>query len=238
MVSICKKERNYGKKVLDRLDQLEVLAQEVLDTAREDPSKSEESYESYEVNSGKAAAFMLASQSFIEKIYRKNHIFYTSFDEYYDENVSYIQMGLDILNTIRQEVEGGWLFALKDLIAAELFIDFLEMAEHLLEQGYKDPAAVIVGSTLENHLRQLYSANSIDTNRKNNRGRLVPKKADQLNSELAKKGVYNRLDLKNVTAWLELRNNAAHGKYNKYSQEQVSLMLSGVMNFMSKQGPF
>ncbi len=126
------------------------------------------------------------------------------------------------------------MFDLKDLITAELFTDFLEMAEHLLENGYKDAAAVIVGSTLENHLRQLCSANSIDTNKKNNRGQLIPKKSDQLNSELAKKGVYNRLDLKNVTAWLDLRNNAAHGKYDEYSHEHVSLMLSGVMNFVSK----
>ena len=127
------------------------------------------------------------------------------------------------------------LFDFKDLITAELFTDFLEMAEHLLEHRYKDAAAVIIGSTLENHLRQLCGANSIDINRKNNRGRLVPKKADLLNSELATKGVYNRLDSKSVTAWLDLRNNAAHGNYEEYSHEQVSLMLSGVRNFISKK---
>jgi hypothetical protein len=31
---------------------------------------------------------------------------------------------------------------LKGLITAEVFADFIEMAEHLLETGYKDPAAV------------------------------------------------------------------------------------------------
>jgi hypothetical protein len=32
------------------------------------------------------------------------------------------------------------------------------MAEHLLDQKYKDPATVVVGSVLEEHLRQLCTA--------------------------------------------------------------------------------
>jgi hypothetical protein len=46
--------------------------------------------------------------------------------------------------------------------------------------------------------------------------------------------VYNKLDHKNVIAWLDLRNNAAHGKYNEYTQEQVELMLSSVSDFISR----
>ncbi len=214
------------KEILDRIDQLEELGQEVLDTELSDPR--------CEVNSGKIRGFIVTLLSFIERVYGKGHIYYCTIDEYSGGNVSGIQTNLEILSAIRQEVEGRWLFDLKDLITAELFTDFLEMAKHLLEKGYKDAAAVIVGSTLENHLRQLCSANSIDTDIKNNRGRLIPKKADLLNSELAKNGVYNRLNLKNITAWLDLRNNAAHGKYDEYSHEHVSLMLSGVMNFVSK----
>ncbi len=36
------------------------------------------------------------------------------------------------------------------------------MAEYLLKEGYKDPAAVITGSTLEEHLRKLCIKNGID----------------------------------------------------------------------------
>lgn len=49
------------------------------------------------------------------------------------------------------------------IIAAEIFSDFLEMAEHLLEQGYKDPAAVMIGSVVEENLRKFCVANKIDT---------------------------------------------------------------------------
>ena len=42
----------------------------------------------------------------------------------------------------------------------------------------------------------------------------------------------NELIQKQITAWLDLRNNAAHGKYSEYTQEQVSLLLQGVMDFI------
>ena len=224
------------KKIFEELDRLEKQGSEVLKTkkvVRLEFSSGES------VDEVSFSVFRATIGSFIDKFYGSDHLYYkesqSSSGSWYNDSKN-VEKSLEILRVIREEFESGFFFLnLRGLIEGEIFSDYLEMAEHLLEQGYKDAAAVIIGSTLENHLRQLCSANSIDTKRKDNRGRLVPKKADQLNSELAKKGVYNRLDLKNVTAWLDLRNNAAHGNYDEYSQEHVSLMLSGVMNFMSKQ---
>ena len=62
----------------------------------------------------------------------------------------------------------------------------------------------------------------------------VPKKADLLNSELTKQQVYSKLDQKNVTAWLGLRNDAAHGNYDAYGKEQVGLLIAGVRDFISR----
>ena len=105
------------------------------------------------------------------------------------------------------------------------------MAEYLLEEGYKDPAAVITGSTLEEHLRKLCIKNGIDIEIMS-KGKLKPKKADSLNSELAKQGVYSKLELKSVTAWLDLRNKAAHGEYSKYKENQVKQLIIGVRDFI------
>ena len=63
-------------------------------------------------------------------------------------------------------------------------------------------------------------------------GDLVLKKANLLNADLVKAGAYGVLEQKNVTAWLDLRNRAAHGKYDEYSIEQVNLMYQGVLNFI------
>jgi hypothetical protein len=133
------------------------------------------------------------------------------------------------LRALRRDYDEGYLSTVQGLIRAELFADFLEMAGHLLEQGYKDPAAVLVGGVLEEHLRALCSARSIPVEVL---GR--PKKADTINSDLARAGVYNKLDQKNVTAWLDLRNKAAHGQYDEYTREQVGSMLSGVSEFTAR----
>jgi len=217
------------EKLLNRLEQVENLGKAVLAT-----TKSSE-YGGRYVDSGKANGFKAASLSFIERVYGKDHSYYDSFntsvDDYY---LSDIESGLEILNSIKQEIEGDWLFTVKGLVAAELFADFLEMADHLLTQGYKDPAAVIIGSVLEEHLRQLCNANSVSIEFENNQGILIPKKADRLNSDLAKENVYSKLDQKAVTMWLDLRNKAAHGKYDEYTSEQVTNMYSGITEFMAR----
>jgi hypothetical protein len=111
-------------------------------------------------------------------------------------------------------------------------IYFLEAAHHLLKEGYKDPAAVLAGGVLEEHLRQLGTKHGVKPETSANTG-LKMKEADQLNAELTKAGAYSKLDQKNVTAWLALRNKAAHGQYSEYKKGQVSLMLSGVREFLT-----
>lgn len=134
---------------------------------------------------------------------------------------------------IKEEIADGWLTTYKSLVASEIFTDFIEMAEHLLEQGYKDPAAVVLGSVLEEHIRQLCIKSKIDI-KVEVKGKITPKRADTMNAELVKAGAYNLLDQKSVTSWLDLRNKAAHGNYSEYSQEQVNLMLQGILDFIKR----
>ena len=133
------------------------------------------------------------------------------------------------LEALRADYEDGYLASYDGLVRSDVFGDFLEMAEHLLNEGYKDPAAVVVGSVLESHLRALSVAKGIAVK---SGEKYV--KADRLNSELSKYGKYNKLDQKNVTAWLDLRNKAAHGHYSEYTEEQVKNQLAGVREFMAR----
>jgi len=135
-----------------------------------------------------------------------------------------------ILRALRDDYASGHLQSLVELVHADVFADFLEMAQYLLEQGYKDPAAVIIGSVLEEHLRKLCQKAGITTSQSG----AATKKADALNSELAGASVYSKLDQKSVTAWLDLRNKAAHGRFGEYTEEQVLLMLQGVRDFSGR----
>jgi hypothetical protein len=60
------------------------------------------------------------------------------------------------------------------------------------------------------------------------------KRADLLNSELAAANAYGKGDLKNITAWLHLRNSAAHGKYADYTKDQVALLAQAVRDFITR----
>jgi hypothetical protein len=136
-----------------------------------------------------------------------------------------------VTQTLLYNIRAGYIKTLEELVHGEMFCDFLEMAQYLLDNRYKDAAAVIAGSTLESHLKQLCKKKG-DISVVNDEGK--PKKADSINSELASAKVYSKLDQKNVTAWLDLRNNAAHGDYGSYTKEQVSLMINSVRDFIAR----
>jgi hypothetical protein len=218
------------EKLLQRIDQLLNSGKEVMATAY----SSGGAYSTNFVSEAKMAGFRSACLSFIDRTFGSDHPHYGQFakaaDSYYRKNA---EMGIAILEAIREEVSGGWLISIKSLISAELFADFLDMAEHLLETKYKDPAAVMAGSVLEEHLRQLCRRTNISVEEDKD-GKLVPLRADRLNAELARNNTYSKLDQKLVTAWLEIRNSAAHGKYSSYTEEQVRQMLMGITEFMAR----
>lgn len=55
-----------------------------------------------------------------------------------------------------------------------------------------------------------------------------------MNDDLKNKDVYGKLDHKNVTSWLDLRNKAAHAEYGQYAKEQVDLALGGIREFLAR----
>ncbi len=136
---------------------------------------------------------------------------------------------IGIVAALREDYKAGALAPIQDLVRAEVFDDFLDAAQHVLDTGYKDAAAVLVGGVLEQHLRRLCGRAGIGTDKDGN-----PKKADTMNSELAAQAVYGKLDQKSVTSWLDLRNKAAHGEYGLYSDEQVRIVLMAVREFVRR----
>jgi hypothetical protein len=135
-----------------------------------------------------------------------------------------------LLTALRNEYANGYLQSVIELVYADVFSDFLEMARYLLEQDYKDPAAVVIGSVLESHLHNLCHKHGLAITYSNGQ----PRNADTLNADLKGAGAYDKGEQKTVTTWLDLRNKAAHGKYNEYTKEQVALLLENVRTFLQK----
>jgi hypothetical protein len=54
-----------------------------------------------------------------------------------------------------------------------------------------------------------------------------------MNVELCKAGIYNMAKQKQITAWAELRNKAAHGEWSEYDSNDVKDFYEGVHRFIA-----
>ena len=144
-------------------------------------------------------------------------------DDAYPEHVS---RGKGILKAVREDIEGEYLKKIEALVSADIFSDFLDMAEYLLEEGYKGPAASLIGAVLENGLRKICT----------NRGITVKstEKISTLNQKLANGNVYDRLTQRKLEVWNTVRNNADHGYFNQYTAQNVKDMHKRVREFLEQ----
>ena len=55
-----------------------------------------------------------------------------------------------------------------------------------------------------------------------------------MNENLCKAGVYNLVVQKQITAWAELRNRAAHGDRGEYTAPDVDDMIKSVSRFIAE----
>ena len=122
----------------------------------------------------------------------------------------------------KEDFDGGYLSSIKTLVQAEVFDSELEQANELFSSGYYTAAAVIAGVVLETALRELCDRSGIPHG-----------KLDKMNSDLAKAGVYNKLNQKRITAIADIRNSAAHGKQNEFTVQDVSDMIKDVSRFLA-----
>ncbi|NTW57238.1 MAG: hypothetical protein HGB20_09400 [Chlorobiaceae bacterium] len=214
-----------NSQLIDRVDYLILLCYEVL-KSRRDTQYNHDCVDGRILNKYRAA-----SLSFLSHLYGEQHPYFLSFFKKDSDYGPTVESTLGILEAIKDEISKGWHRSTRGVVSAEVFSDFVEMAQHLLAEGYKDAAAVMLGSTLEEHLRQLCRDSGIKTTVEKE-GKTKTLKADALNIELAKSGFYSALDQKSVTAWLAIRNSAAHGKYDEYTKDQVQLLAGSLADFM------
>ncbi len=126
-----------------------------------------------------------------------------------------------IFDAAKEDFEGGYLSSLKQLVQAEVFESELDQAQELLDSGYKLASAVIAGVVLETALRDLCSSNKI-----------AHGKLDTMNSQLTKAGIYSKLQQKQITAIADIRNSAAHGKPELFSEQDVKNMIRDIESFL------
>lgn len=142
------------------------------------------------------------------------------------------------LKGIRNNYINGFYDSLEDLIVANVSADYMAQAQSLLAEGVAGqydhvPAAVLCGAVLENRLRTYCDNHKppIPTQKPNGDYKTL----GPLIAELDKVKAFDRQTRNMLRSWADIRNWAAHGNFDKFSREQVELMLMGVNQFLANQ---
>lgn len=162
----------------------------------------------------------------VRQAFGETHTYAKAFEEAtVKENMpSSVNSGKGILTAAREDVADGNLFDVRSLVAAEIFTEFLDMASHLAQQGFKDAAASLAGAVLEDGLRKIAVVKEVEFKARDG--------LDDLNTKLAAANVYNEITKARVNSWRVLRNAADHGNFAEYDAIHVREMVTGVMDFL------
>jgi hypothetical protein len=120
----------------------------------------------------------------------------------------------------KEDFEGGYLVSVRNLVQAEVAGSEIDQATELWDSGYITAAAVVAGVVLETTLRTLCEANGLPIG-----------KLNKMNDDLVKAGVYNSLKHKSITSLAAVRNSAAHGKTDEFTDQDVKAMIADVQRF-------
>jgi len=164
--------------------------------------------------------------NFLVNLLGKGHVYAQNFEkEVKGGYKGHVESGQGILRAVKEDILGGYLTDIRTLISAEVFTNFLEMVGYLLKNHYKDPAASLCGAVLEDGLRRIASKAGIPIKNRED--------LNSLNQKCADKEIYNRLIQKKIQVWIDIRNNADHGNFAEYSEQDVKEMHNGISQFLS-----
>ena len=120
---------------------------------------------------------------------------------------------IGILKAAMTDFREGFMADAKLLVSAEVFADFLVQAEVLLENDYKDAAAVIIRAVLEDGLRRVCISKGMD---------VKPRwGVDDFATQLTRQSVLTAVQKGEIDGKRALGNSAAHGRFHEYSKDDV-----------------
>ena len=163
------------------------------------------------VYGGKDNAFLKMLE---EKRYHNSHEMSQQVADVFPGFIRYLEKGLSLSITPEH------------MIQIETVSDYMDQANTLLSNASFHPAAaaVLIGASLEEFLRVWCEAEGIQ---------FTKPSIDNYAKGLYEKDMINKQDIKDITAWGSIRNDAAHGNWDLVSDKnRVRIMLDGVNLFM------
>ncbi len=210
-----------------RFDELSTQLQSIVDSKQ--PYTDCLDQRTHEIESDTVIEWGVKTRNLLVKVCGQDSEHYRSFVENekvqpFDTNYNRLMRIRAVFLAAKEDFEGGYLRSVRSLVQAEVFDSELEQSRALFEGSYDVAAAVICGTVLETTLRELCDRN----------GGLAHGKLNQMNADLAKAGVYNKLVQKRITTLADIRNSAAHGKPEEFTTLDVDSMIKEVERFVAE----
>jgi hypothetical protein len=205
--------------VVRRFSELHTKGEAVL-AAKKLDFTSNDGIDYYKVSSGAHREWSTNVLNLLQRTFGESSIHFKHFSERYEKFTEWESHFIDCLSLFkaaREDYEGGYLFNVRALAKAEVLSDAIGQARELLQAGYKDPACILARVALEATLKDLVDRHG-----------LIQGKLDRMNADLSKAGVYNMAKHKQITAWAEIGNKAAHGDWTQYTEPDAIAMVQGV----------
>lgn len=239
--------KNLQAKYLKKFEDLDAEGLLILSGTQIIPGKSHVSFttgrtfqtsEKHKIDQNAFYRWRTSAVSLLDVVIPKNSVHRTTVTKFLDINPEkyWLEWGISILSGAKKEFEGGFFSDLAQVIEAEIASDYMGQAEQLLTEGQSGkydhiPAAVLTGAILEKHLRTLATKNNPPIDLLNSKGER--KSMNPLIDDLKKAGILLETKAKELRGWAGIRNDAAHGDFDKFKREDVELMLKGVQNFIA-----
>ncbi len=127
-----------------------------------------------------------------------------------------IGAALGVLQSAKNEYLSGMAVDYHLSVSSSVFSGILDEASYLLEKGYLRASAVLVGAALEEGLKTIARANSVEIGERETLSPLINK--------LKKSNIQalTEFEAKNLQAIAKMRNDAAHGGDFDYTKNQVN----------------
>ena len=125
---------------------------------------------------------------------------------------------------MNEEFQTGFLHGIEILVTRDMLDTIVEEARVLLQAKYKDATAIYCRVILETSAKKLCDNNKLSYRKKEKLSSIIDK--------LRKKGFLSLPEWRQIQAWTDIGNSAAHGKFDDYSEEDVKNMLNGIDSFI------
>ena len=203
-----------------RFEELTAKADALAKLRKHDFTSREDGTQYYKIPSAPFKEWATNVQNLLARTFGSESVHYQNFFKHSDNFRGWESAFEDcraIFKAAREDYEGGYLFNVRALAKAEVLSDALSQAKELLHVGYKDLACVLARVALEAALKEISDKHGVEYG-----------KLDRMNADLCKAGVYNMAKQKQITAWADIGNKAAHGEWGEYSANDARAMVEGV----------